>query len=59
MSSKICQNACFDLGLGVGGDLGEQIPTAMDHPALAQAVGEGDLDGADQPGRAVGEHQQR
>jgi hypothetical protein len=32
---------------------------SVDQAALAQAVGEGDLDGADQPGRAVGDHQQR
>src|SRR6266516_6056067 len=35
------------------------LPASMDKTALAQAVGEDDLDRADQPSCAVGDHQQR
>ena len=49
----------LDLGLHPGRDLGQDVPRAMDETALAQGLGEGLLDRRDQPGRAVGDDQQR
>jgi len=46
-----------DLGLGLGGHLGQNIAAAMDQAALPQRAGQGGLDGIDQPGRAVGDDQ--
>src|SRR6266545_3422120 len=46
-------------GLGVGGHLGQEVSGAMHQAALAEAVGEDQLDRADEPGAAVGDHQQR
>jgi len=47
------------LGLVLDGDLGQDVAGAADGASLTQAVGEHELDGADQAGSAVGDHQQR
>jgi hypothetical protein len=49
----------LDLGLGVLWDLGEQVPGAVDQTPLPQGLWEHQLDRADQPRCAVGDHQQR
>ena len=48
-----------DLGMGLGGHLGQNIAGAMDQAALPQRAGQGGLGGVDQPGRAIGDNQQR
>jgi hypothetical protein len=49
----------LDLVLGVGGDPGEEIAGAVHQAALPQRLPEHHLDRADEPGCAVGAHQQR
>jgi hypothetical protein len=49
----------LDLGLGVAGDLGQDIAGAVDQAALPQRARERQLDRADQPGRAMCSASQR
>jgi hypothetical protein len=49
----------LDLGLGVVGDLGQDVAGTVDQAALPQRARERPLDRADQPGRAIGDDQQR
>jgi hypothetical protein len=47
----------LDLGLGRGGDFGQDVAGPVDQAALAQRGGKGLLGGADEPGGAVTDHQ--
>ena len=49
----------LDLGLHPGRDLGQDVPGPVDDTSLPQGPGVSLLDGRDQPGRAVGDDQQR
>lgn len=49
----------LELALSVAGDLGQQVPGAVDEAALPQALRQDGLHRADQPGAAVGDDEQR
>jgi len=49
----------LELALSVAGDLGQQVPGAVDEAALPQALRQDGYHRADQPGAAVGDDEQR